>query len=119
MKKYFYFREESGIIPKFIVDHYEKTGLSKIPIPRVKSSRKVGSTVQHFLVYEDDPSLDTWVPLSNFTDVGDTVSQSCRTEKDKDKRTHRHTCGIFVGAWPCGIVVCFGELFGSEGKAQV
>ena len=31
----------------------------------------------------------------------------------------RHTCGIFIGAWPCGIVTCWDELHGSEGKAQV
>ena len=31
----------------------------------------------------------------------------------------RHSGGIFVGSWPCGVVNCFDELWGSEGKAQV
>ena len=43
----------------------------------------------HKLVYENDPTLDIWVPLSDYTDLGDTVSLSCKTEKDKDRRTHR------------------------------
>ena len=24
-----------------------------------------------------------------------------------------------MGSWPCGVVTCFDELWGSEGKAQV
>ena len=83
-------RENANIIPSFIVDHYDRTGEKKLPLPRVKSTRKIGTTVQHMLVYEDDPSLDQWVPLSNYTDLGDTVSLSCKTEKDRDKRTHRY-----------------------------
>ena len=82
-------REHESIIPVFIREHFDKTGERKLPLPRVKSIRKVGTTVQHMLVYEDDPSLTQWVPLSNFTDLGDTVSLSCKTEKDRDKRTHR------------------------------
>lgn len=27
--------------------------------------------------------------------------------------------GIVVGAWPCGMIVMIGELFGSESKSQV
>jgi hypothetical protein len=37
----------------------------------------------------------------------------------RDKRVHRHTFGVFLLCWPCGVVVCFDELFGSEGKLQV
>ena len=83
-------REHVSIIPPFIVDHYLKTGDRKLPLPRVKSTKKVGTTVQHMLVYEDDPSLNQWVPLSNYADLGDTVSLSCKTEKDRDKRSHRY-----------------------------
>ena len=32
---------------------------------------------------------------------------------------HRHTFGVFLLCWPCGLVVSFDELFGSEGKLQV
>ena len=37
----------------------------------------------------------------------------------RDKRVHRHSFGVFLLCWPCGIVVNFDELFGSEGKLQV
>ena len=37
----------------------------------------------------------------------------------RDKRVHHHTFGLFLLCWPCGIVVCFDELFGSEGKMQL
>ena len=89
-------REHSDIIPSFIIEHFDRTGDLKLPLPRVKSTRKIGTTVQHMLVYEDDPSLDQWVPLSNYTDLGDTVSLSCNTAKDRDKRTHRSLLLIVV-----------------------
>jgi hypothetical protein len=31
----------------------------------------------------------------------------------------RHTVGVFVGAFPCGTIVLFDELYGSEGIRQV
>ena len=37
------------------IEHFDLTGEKKLPLPRVKSTRKIGSTVQHRLVYEDDP----------------------------------------------------------------
>ena len=83
------FREKSSIIPPFIVLHFDSTGSKKLPLPCIKSTIKIGNTVQHMLVYEDNPSLNQWVPLSNYADLGDTVSLSCKTEKDRDKRTHR------------------------------
>ena len=85
----FIYREKVDIIPKFVIEHFDRTGDKKLPLPRVKSTRKSGSTVHDRLVYEDDPTLDQWVPLNNYTDLGDTVSLSCKTEKDKDKRSHR------------------------------
>ena len=27
--------------------------------------------------------------------------------------------GVLLGAWPCGVIVMLGELFGAESKAQV
>ena len=83
------YREKVDIIPAFIVNHYDLTGDRKLPLPRVQKTKKVGNTVQHKLVYENDPTLDIWVTLSDYTDLGDTVSLSCKTEKDKDRRTHR------------------------------
>ena len=54
---------------------------------------------------------------------GDIVPQleegSCNTKKTKDKCERRHTCGIMVGTKPCGTVVLFDELYGSESLTQV
>ena len=44
---------------------------------------------------------------------------SCNTRKTKDKRDRRHTVGILVGTKPCGTVVLFNELYGSESVTQV
>ena len=38
---------------------------------------------------------------------------SCGTRKSRDKRVKRHTVGLFVAAYPCGVVVICDELFGS------
>ena len=39
--------------------------------------------------------------------------------QEKDKRVHRHTVGLHIAAWPCGIIPDFAELFGSESISQV
>ena len=44
---------------------------------------------------------------------------NCNTRKDRDKRVCRHSFGVFIGCWPCGVVTMFDELFGSEGIRQV
>ena len=44
---------------------------------------------------------------------------NCNTRKDRDKRVSRHSFGVFIGCWPCGVVTMFDELFGSEGIRQV
>ena len=43
---------------------------------------------------------------------------SCRTRKSRDKRICRWNVGIFLGAYPCGIVPLWDELFGSESTSQ-
>ena len=98
----------------------------------------IGGVTEHLLVWEEEDS-----PLPEWTsgiDVEDDVGVSgCNTRKDRyqegeiissamlyityflfrDKRVHRHTFGVFLMCWPCGIVVSYDELFGSEGKKQV
>ena len=79
-----------GLNHQFYTTHTHSLSLRlPLPLPRVQKTKNVGNTVQHRLVYDNDPTLDVWVPLSEYTDLGDTVSLSCKTEKDKDKRTHR------------------------------
>ena len=55
---------------------------------------------------------------------GDLVTQieedkSCNTKKTKDKRERRHLVGICVGTKPCGRVVLWDELYGSETLTQI
>jgi hypothetical protein len=44
---------------------------------------------------------------------------TCNTRKSRDKRERRHTVGLFLGAYPCGIVGLWDELYGSESISQV
>ena len=44
---------------------------------------------------------------------------TCNTKKTKDQRNRRHTVGLLVGSKPCGTVVLFNELYGSESVTQV
>ena len=48
-----------------------------------------------------------------------TEENQCNTEKDRDKRVNRHTCGILIALYPCGTVEFFDEIFGCESKSQV
>ena len=60
----------------------------------------------------------------------------CNTRKEKDKRLRRfrsigksvfkiifyhkrHTVGLHIAAWPCGVIPDFAELFGSESISKV
>ena len=43
----------------------------------------------------------------------------CNTEKDRDSRVNRHTCGMLLGVYSCGFVAFFEEIFGCESKSQV
>ena len=48
-----------------------------------------------------------------------TEENQCNTEKDRDRRVNRHTCGILIALYPCGTVIFFDEIFGCESKSQV
>ena len=57
-------------------------------------------------------------------EVGEVINSSkdvtCNTRKSRDKTAdRRHSVGIFVGALPCGRIVLFDQLYGSEGTEQV
>ena len=48
-----------------------------------------------------------------------TEENQCNTEKDRDRRVNRHTCGILIALYRCGTVIFFDEIFGCESKSQV
>ena len=103
-----------------------------LPEPRIKCQKSSGGQTHYFLSWgdsvdsEDHLPKDKWVTEDFFkiaSEDGDLVTQletlSCNTKKTKDKRDRRHTVGILVGTKPCGTVVLFNELYGSESVTQV
>ena len=125
--------EPSTNIQPWIMDFYEThpDNLGKsIPDPVIKYSKKSGGETFHYLSWGESDTGD--LPQNklvgdNFFSIasedGELVSQldslSCNTKKTKDKRERRHTVGILVGTKPCGTVVLFDELYGSESLTQV
>lgn len=49
-------------IPSSIRNYYDRTGNSRIPVPKVKEARRAGTTVQYELVWTEDSSLPDWDP---------------------------------------------------------
>ena len=121
--------EPSESIPKFIQLYYsdpQKFG-KQLPNPKLKRVKKAGSEVYHLLTWEGDDSVGEWLHDDFFKLVGDDGEifstsedeKSCNTRKSRDKRSRRHTVGILVGAYPCGTITVFEELYGSESLSQV
>ena len=99
-----------------------------LPEPRIKYTKRAGDEVYYYLSWEGEGNNDArWVGQSFFdlaSEDGEIISQleedkSCNTKKTRDKRERRHTVGIMVGTKPCGTVVLFEEIFGSESLTQV
>ena len=74
-----------------------------------------------------DMDLDSLIPESSCNTrkvricfyLGSFVCAHFGPLKEKDKRTRRHTVGLHIAAWPCGVIPDFAELFGSESISQV
>ena len=101
---------ESVHIPSFLLELYQKTGKTKIPLPNIQSSSTngSGSIVFNTLTWKSDATLRPWAPEMTSLFPGHNSEQSstdeteggpltCNTKKDKDSRFHRHTAGIFIG----------------------
>ena len=73
-----------------------------MPKPKIKHTKKVGNEIFHKLVAE-----------------GETSTTTCKTRKSRDKRERKHTVGVFIGAFPCGVIVIGEELHISESIKQV
>ena len=117
--------ELESSIPAFIRKYYErKTNFGKkLPNPVIKRSKNVGkNTIYHFLSWEGE-SGGSWIDENIFlqdeiNNLKDSETSTCNTWKDVDKRSRRHTCGILIGAFPCGVVPLIDELYGSESTSQ-
>ena len=107
--------EPAENIPKVFRDYFDRTGRQDLPTPRIKHTKKIGNTKYHLLSWED--GTNTWAEEEEFQFKGSSEIQadnfSCQTRKEKDKRLCRHTWGVLIGCYPCGVVVLFDELFGS------
>ena len=95
--------EPSKNIPSSIREYYEETGNGKLPTPKVKESKKQGSTIQYELVWSNDSSLPEFDPAKHILlEPAESPltkeKRSCNTRKDRDRRQNRHTCGIFIGS---------------------
>ena len=120
--------EPATNVPRFIQEYYkkdEKRLKQKLPNPKIKNTKKVGSTKMHFLSWEGEKG-GQWLG-EDFFDIIDgngevmktTLEEVCNTRKSRDKRSRDHTVGLFAGLKPCGVVCLFSELFGSESISQV
>ena len=101
-----------------------------MPESKIKCKKKSAGQIFYYLSWgnnkDDSVPEDRWVTEDFFqiaSEDGELVTQledlSCNTKKTKDKRDRRHTVGILVGSKPCGTVVLFNELYGSESVTQV
>lgn len=113
-----------GFIRKYYSDDSGRLGC-KLPNPRIKHTKKVGGSDIHLLSWGGEAG-DEWLKDDYFNFLSEDgevlnsqVSVSCNTRKSRDKTCRRHTVGVFVGAYPCGTIVLFDELYGSEGISQV
>ena len=113
-----------GFIKKYYTDDASRLG-SALPNPRIKHTKKVGGTAIHLLSWEGESGSE-WLHDSFFhylSEDGEVLNSNmtvtCNTRKSRDKTCRRHTVGVFVGAFPCGTIVLFDELYGSESISQV
>lgn len=113
-----------GFIRKYYTDKADRLG-TKLPNPRIKHTKKVGGSEIHLLSWGGDAG-DEWLHDDFFQFLSEdgeilnsNVSVTCNTRKSRDKTCRRHTVGVFVGAYPCGTIVLFDELYGSESISQV
>ena len=113
-----------GFIKKYYTDNVKRVG-SILPNPRIKHTKKVGGSEVHLLSWEGESGSE-WVHEDFFhylSEEGEVLNSnmtvSCNTRKSRDKTCRRHTVGVFVGAYTCGTIVLFDELYGSESISQV
>ena len=120
--------EPEDAIPKFIREYYsDKTKLkSKLPNPVIKCTKTLSNGSKHHYLSWGGGKGGKWLSQDWFeiaNEDGDLTSaveeNTCNTRKSRDKRERRHTVGIFLGAFPCGIIGLWDELYGSESISQV
>ena len=118
--------EGESCVAKFIQIYYSdpsKLG-SKLPEPVIKHTKTIGNSQYHYLSWTGEKGgrwlgEDFFKIASEDGGVMSTIKNTCGTRKSRDKRVKAASLGILIGAYPCGIVPLFDELYNSEGIAQV
>ena len=81
----------------------------RLPKPKIKHTKKIGETLLHKLSWGDEAGgewlEDDWFQTLSENLISESTNVSCNTRKSRDKRERRHTVGVFLGAFPCGIIV--------------
>ena len=95
-----------GNMPEFVQHFLDKNGCGKIPDPVIKHKKAVDGNTHVMLEWRTEAGEKdvTWQKVGA-TDEEEVFK--CDTKKDKDKRICRHSFGINIACWPCGIVVMF------------
>ena len=111
--------EPSENIPKFIRDHFEQTGRTSIPLPKISKIKKSGSQEFYLLQWDDDASK-SFVPKEDFEIKGqEEQTSTCNTKKHHGRLFYRYTAGILIAAYPCGNITVYSQLYGAESLTQV
>ena len=118
--------ESESCVAKFIQEYYSdpsKLGC-KLPEPVIKHTKTIGDSQYHYLGWTGEKG-GRWLGEEFFKiasedgGVMSTIKNTCGTRKSRDKRVKAASLGLLIGAYPCGTVPLFDELFNSEGIAQV
>ena len=98
-------------IPAFIRTYYgnpDNIG-TKLPAPQIKHTKTIGGVKHHYLKWGESQgdwlSEDFFKILNEDGELVETNETVCNTRKSRDKRVKRHTVGLLIGAYPCGVVV--------------
>ena len=95
-------------IPKIFTNYYDRTGNEKIPEPRIKHTKKVGSTKYHLLCWDSDNvywEKDKAFSLEGQETVNEAEGFKCQTQKvhiNIFQLTHcRWDSSIFTQVYVC------------------
>ena len=98
--------EPLSSMPAFIKSYVENNGCGNIPDPIIKHVKTVDGN-KHVMLEWTDNAGDKDVMWQKMTVSEFEDEFKCDTKKDKDKRLCRHSFGINIGCYPCGVVVMF------------
>ena len=98
--------EPMSNMPSFIRKFVSSHGCGKVPDPIIKHEKVIDGNKHVMLEWTTDAGdKDVLWHAVEKTDEEEVFK--CDTKKDKDTRLCRHSFGINIACWPCGVVVMF------------